>query len=84
MKRYKSEKARISKAGTVKIEVPSLAFLRELHGYGYFERHLLNLSYKKAFKQLRKYGGEVIAPSEQVATDIHKYYRIPQNLIHIN
>lgn len=83
MKRYRSEKARTSYDGGFRVEVTSLAFLREPDGYGYIERHLLNASYSKAFRTLEKKGGHVYAPSEAVAADVHKYYRVPKEMIHV-
>ena len=57
----------------------SLDFLREREGYGYFERHFLYFNHKKTLRKCE--GFTVFVPTAEVASDVHKYYRVPKDKI---
>ena len=59
------------------VAVYSLDFVSAPEGYGWLQRHLLNLRYHR----LRRLADYFIAADRHVAADLHKYYFIPREKI---
>lgn len=52
-------------------------------GYNWLERFILNKKHKKALKLAHKRGLPILAASERVAFDLHRYYRVPEESIQV-
>lgn len=61
------------KDGIKVVEVSGLGFLSERRGYGWLGREVRHFRLRRALKK----AGKVEVPDENVASDLHKYYRFP-------
>ena len=60
-----------------------LSFAYAPTGFTWWDRFVLNKKHKKALRLARKEGLSLLAASERVAFDLHRYYRVDPDAIQI-
>lgn len=57
--------------------IEDLTFLYDPEHFSWLRRHVLHWRCKCAIRRARRAGAPVEVASQQVADDLHKYYRVP-------
>jgi len=60
-----------------------LSFLYDPEHFSWIERHCLNCRCKKMVKRAAAEGRVLPVASEQVAEQLHRYYRVPKDRIEV-
>ena len=59
------------------LQIESLAFLYQREGYGWIQRHWLNIRHKRAIRR----ADIIMVPDPQTAYELEKYYFVPRETI---
>lgn len=58
-----------------------LGYLYDPDHYSWLDRHVLNSRVKREIREAMKSGSMIAAANEQVAEELHRYYRVPRENI---
>lgn len=64
-------------------ELDTLSFLYDPDHFSWFRRHVLNHVCKKEIRTAMRSGAKVVVANGKVAEELHRYYRVPYDMISI-